>query len=470
MTSPLTLLSLVVALAASGCERSYCNRAGECTNRDAGGTLEGASSDTLSCNGLFEDAVPVESSQPPPPITGGSLAAMADGTWVVADADRAMVWHIGASEVLGQYPLRAGDGPGRVLAAGTHAFILLRGGNNEPCAEHSTVLAFRVTLAPTDVDGVTCWQGGVVLIDHTLPAATFEVAIASRSAESTLGLAGFPVQQLGNVAIVKVGEGLAKTSRGFVWTEISRTRRQALDDAIEQRTSEAIFEFDRFDIPETAGGVTLTSQWECQPGPPPRNAPCGPAPADASRCAVTRRFTAVQIALPSRWSMAAEPRLEGAGRFLVSLDLGGVSASEIDCGISEQSVPTSNLTPTLRALEVWQANSTTVRPGARSFQLGNSPSIDLASDFNAPLGNSISQTVVSMPSADVTKTQTIRATLLSRECGISPALNAGTAPSDLLRLLASADCVGSGCPQDTTGNPVHTSCQLDLRLFSILLP
>lgn len=122
------LLCLAVLLTAAGCQ-SYCAthleeclavRAAHaaCTGGGAGGSR--------SCNGLSEDAAPIETAQPPPAITGGSLTAMPDGTWVAADADRAMVWHVGPEGVLGRYPLRAGDGPGRVLAMGTRAFIVLR--------------------------------------------------------------------------------------------------------------------------------------------------------------------------------------------------------------------------------------------------------------------------------------------------------------------------------------------------------
>jgi hypothetical protein len=127
--TPIKLLSLSVLLT-SGCQ-SYCaNHLEEClavraANAASTGGFGGAGG-TRSCNGLSEDAAPIESPQPPPAITGGSLAVMPDGTWVAADADRAMVWHVGAEGVLGRYPLRSGDGPGRVLAMSKRAFIVLR--------------------------------------------------------------------------------------------------------------------------------------------------------------------------------------------------------------------------------------------------------------------------------------------------------------------------------------------------------
>ena len=125
------LVCLAALLTAAGCQ-SYCStHLEEClavraANAASTGGVGGAGG-SRSCNGLSEDAAPIESSQPPPAITGGSLAVMPDGTWVAADADRAMVWHVGAEGVLGRYPLRSGDGPGRVLAMGPRAFIVLRG-------------------------------------------------------------------------------------------------------------------------------------------------------------------------------------------------------------------------------------------------------------------------------------------------------------------------------------------------------
>ncbi len=126
MTLPNKLVCLAALLTAAGCQ-SYCaTHLEECLAIRGANTGVGGAGVTRSCNGQSEDAAPIESSQPPPAITGGSLTAMPDGTWVAADADRALVWHVGAGGVLGRYPLRAGDGPGRVLAMGTRAFIVLR--------------------------------------------------------------------------------------------------------------------------------------------------------------------------------------------------------------------------------------------------------------------------------------------------------------------------------------------------------
>ena len=109
----------------SGCQTYCASHPGECTPPPSFSGAGGARA-TSSCSGQREMGPPVEPGRPPPPITGGSLAAMDDGTWVVADADRAMVWHVDGTRVLGRYALRTDDQPGRVLSRGTHAYIALR--------------------------------------------------------------------------------------------------------------------------------------------------------------------------------------------------------------------------------------------------------------------------------------------------------------------------------------------------------
>lgn len=86
-----------------------------------------------SCGGQgrgSELATPIVPARTPPPVTGGNLAAVGDGTWVIADADRATIWHVGESDVFGATPLADDDFPGRVLivdgAQGKRAIVALR--------------------------------------------------------------------------------------------------------------------------------------------------------------------------------------------------------------------------------------------------------------------------------------------------------------------------------------------------------
>jgi hypothetical protein len=68
-------------------------------------------------------------SRPPPPISGGTLAAMSDGTMVAADSDRDLVWIVTPSDAIRQVALTVGDEPGRVIEGPAgRAFVALRGG------------------------------------------------------------------------------------------------------------------------------------------------------------------------------------------------------------------------------------------------------------------------------------------------------------------------------------------------------
>jgi hypothetical protein len=69
---------------------------------------------------------------PPPPISGGTLAALSDGTTAVAsdpDRDQIYVVDLGKPQVVTTFTLNGGDEPGRVIedAAG-RAHVVLRGG------------------------------------------------------------------------------------------------------------------------------------------------------------------------------------------------------------------------------------------------------------------------------------------------------------------------------------------------------
>ncbi len=334
----------------------------------------------------------------------------------------------------------------------------------EPCGEPGRATAYRITLAATPVDAPTCWSDGGVPLEHTLRAQTFEVLVVTKGAQATLGVAGLAAQPLGDVAQVRVGEGVAGAGTSFPWRAITRTPGPAQDDATEVRTVEALFEFDRFDTAQTAGTLTLTSRWQCELGGPPRSALCGAPPADASGCSVVRTFTAEPIARDP-WLAPATAPLDGGRTFLVSLDLGAMSRLDTRCGIAGQPTPTTTLTPNLRALEVWQATAELVRVVPRSYQLGDAPLIEVTSDFGPPPDNTQTRTVETSPASDVKERRTTSATLAPRVCGFFP--DAGTSGDTVLTLSSSFDCTGPGCALDSLGNPARTFCQLDLPWFAI---
>lgn len=116
------LVLLLAAILGVGCTRYFIP-----LNPDAGipGTTD-PSATPSNCDLLSECGAVIEPATPPPAITGGNLAAMEDGTWVIADPDRSMLWHVNTTRVLGKVELAPSDFPGRVLAHGGKAFVILR--------------------------------------------------------------------------------------------------------------------------------------------------------------------------------------------------------------------------------------------------------------------------------------------------------------------------------------------------------
>lgn len=116
------LLLCVVTLLAASCG-SYCSvHPEECSASEAAF----AQGRAAVCNDPPNDTEPVASFAPPPPIMGGSLTVLHDGTFLAADADRAVVWHADRHGVLGTWPLAPDELPGRVLAARGKAYVVLR--------------------------------------------------------------------------------------------------------------------------------------------------------------------------------------------------------------------------------------------------------------------------------------------------------------------------------------------------------
>src|SRR5262249_21782228 len=67
--------------------------------------------------------------EPPPPISGGTLAARDDGTVVIADPDRDAVYIVDARAKSSRtVQLARHDEPGRVVLDGARAFVALRRG------------------------------------------------------------------------------------------------------------------------------------------------------------------------------------------------------------------------------------------------------------------------------------------------------------------------------------------------------
>lgn len=117
---------LAVSFLAASCNTSYCaNRLEECL-ADTGPTPGFLSAGLCHDPPNFTEPVVPASFSPPPPIMGGSLTVLPDGTFLAADADRFLVWHADRNGVLGTWTLTPDDVPGRVLAARGKAYVVLR--------------------------------------------------------------------------------------------------------------------------------------------------------------------------------------------------------------------------------------------------------------------------------------------------------------------------------------------------------
>jgi hypothetical protein len=77
----------------------------------------------------IEDGPVVSPAHPPPPVSGGTLAVLSDGSFVAADPDRDVVWLVGSDRsTIRKVTLGAGDEPGRVVEGPAgHVFVALRG-------------------------------------------------------------------------------------------------------------------------------------------------------------------------------------------------------------------------------------------------------------------------------------------------------------------------------------------------------
>lgn len=104
-------------------------------------------------------SAPITPSRQPPPISGGTLAVLADGTIVAADSDRDEAWVVPpAATSATRVELSVGDEPGRVVEGPAgRAFIALRGAGSVAeidVAAHTVVARHPACGAPRGL----AWQ------------------------------------------------------------------------------------------------------------------------------------------------------------------------------------------------------------------------------------------------------------------------------------------------------------------------
>jgi hypothetical protein len=119
-----------------GCVPRSCplGGGGVCTSSCGGGggpiTGDGGGGGTTSCSSGTDNRAVTTSAAEAPALSGGTMAVLRDGSFVIADADRARVWLVSADfHQLRQVALDAGDEPGRVVEGPSgHVFFTLRRG------------------------------------------------------------------------------------------------------------------------------------------------------------------------------------------------------------------------------------------------------------------------------------------------------------------------------------------------------
>jgi hypothetical protein len=79
--------------------------------------------------GSPDESMPVMPAKEPPAISGGTMCVASDGTAVIGDSDRDVIYVVGPTATAPHViSLQSGDEPGRaILGPGTHAFVALRG-------------------------------------------------------------------------------------------------------------------------------------------------------------------------------------------------------------------------------------------------------------------------------------------------------------------------------------------------------
>lgn len=351
---------------------------------------------------------------------------------------------------------------------------------DEFCPEPAKYQAYEVRLDPTPVDTPGCWNGGIVPADHTLPAETFQVLIASTNTflggvgggagggvgttaslvnqDVTLAINGLGAQKLGDAPLIKVGPATA----GFEWQSTLVSAASTLSR--QERLTTARFAFDRLDLPNTAGQLTLEARWTCVHS----GGDCE-VPTDSQWCAVNRTFVAQKLAVvPEGWTVPTTALLEGATPYLVSVDLGALSRPTLACPAA--GLEQYELTPTLRSLEVWQLAPFQLRVPARTFDFAGAPTVELSSDF----GNGTQFERTQLHGEDRALDSTTRerrtsvATLNGRSCGAFMVDGGSSVRPAELVLESTYECTGDNCGTSTATD--RGNCRVVVPWLSLRLP
>ena len=347
------------------------------------------------------------------------------------------------------------------------------GGGSATCDE-GKLSAWRVTLDATSVADPTCWNGGLPA-DPKLPEETFEVLVMSSQAQLTFAVAGLSPQRLGHAPVITVGEAMSGGATSFDWEE-NIFEFGGPSGLFQITDTHAVFGFDRLDTLQTAGSLFLASRRQscwfdgdagCAFRPDAGCDSLRDAGCDPPQCALVRTFTATQRDVSSAWTTLKTEPLDGARKYLVSLDTGIEANSSSWCSGGQTLQARTVSRPTLRTLEVWQATESVVRVPRHTWNFGEARAIEVASDFLAPPGNAQLRQWEADPAPDAHETRTTLAKLEPNPCGFfrtSPS----SRPGPVLQLESSYECVGAGCAS-ARGAEAGT-CRVEMPWFAIEVP
>ncbi|MFZ5440899.1 MAG: hypothetical protein ACOZQL_12890 [Myxococcota bacterium] len=180
--------------------------------------------------------------------------------------------------------------------------------------------------------------------------------------------------RVGDAPTIRVGPAVEGHAGRFEWTW-SRTSRESPAGALETRSGETVWEFDRFDSLVVGGLLTWRSTWSCASSAASRACPL---PADRGSCSGSRRFRAQALPVDPSWTRLDEELLASSRLALVSIDVGALSR-ELRCSPA-LSLEGRELTPQRRVVQLWQFGSATIRTPGLELEPAAFP-LGLASEF-----------------------------------------------------------------------------------------
>ena len=316
----------------------------------------------------------VRAELPPPPISGGTLAVLRNGTIVAADPDRDAVYVVDAARNVTTVPLAPGDEPGRVIQDPRGlVHVVLRGAGAIATFDEGGVVRKRwevcpaprgLTMLPDGTHGLVVCEGGEVVRFATDPSATAlpeTVAKLSGGLRDVIIASGkVLVSRLRKVEVVELGPTFE-----VVQTAVPGGAKamQAMRMVVDPKGNEP---FVVHEVARLAVSSTGTS---------PYGGSAPPAPSDTGCDDRIMGGSIVQPAL-SRLSPSPEARLGQPARELLTQRGPNLAAFPVDVAVDETSIAivaagnghTKSL-PQVFVFDRTAGPSMTCLPNARGFTI-----------------------------------------------------------------------------------------------------